>query len=382
MSETNRSTKEILYEYFMTYWCGDDAENRNLVKKWNAEISDEAKALHDECIIIDGCSFNIETYNWQLQEGRPTALNMTIPMVHDPSASGWHTRLTDVLHAVTSDPDHFMHILTTDDIEEAKRTGKVGLIMGAQTCDFIRSGDIESSVFIYHRLGLRIMQIAYHTRSFAADGCDSGTNVGITNQGRQMIRAMEKFGITVDLAHVGERSTLEAMEMAEKPMIFSHTNPLKMFNHIRNITDEQAKKCAATGGLVGSSSFAPILWDGENFPTVDRLVDSIVYFADLCGIDHVGFGLDYNAEPGAYLRRNARSIAEAFFGPNAPDNTLYDLGYKQGRGKASVFTEGMYGIANCPKLVDTMLKRGFSHEDVKKVMGGNFLRVFKETWAK
>ena len=373
--------RELLKKYFMSYWCEDDPDNRALVTSWNKAISEEAKKLHEECIIIDGCTFYIESYNWQLQQARPTALNLTIPSVFDPSAGGVVDRIIDTLHTVNADPEHFMNILTSEDIYTAKREGKVGLILGAQNCDFILNRDYAAAVEIFARMGLRIMQIAYHTRSFAADGCATGVDAGITEQGKEMIRAMERNGITVDLSHVGNRSTLEAMDYAQKPMIFSHSNPKALFNHMRNITDEQAKKCASIGGVIGVVGFSPLLYDGKNLPSIDRFVDAIAYYADTIGIDHVGIGLDSNAEPGAYVRHDARRMAESFFSPTSPEN-LYDKAFAAGRGKSSVFTDGIFGVASYPNIVDRMLKRGFSSEDVKKVMGENFLRVFRATWNK
>lgn len=372
-------TRENLYDYIMTYWCTDDADNRALAEKWNSEISEEAKALHEECIIFDGCAFFIESYNWQLQQAKPTLLNLTIPDVFNPSSGGAAEKIAEALYIINKYPEHFKNILTVDDIYEAKRQGKVGLIIGAQSCDFIMSLDITASVELFARMGLRIMQIAYHTRSFAADGCATGTDAGITVQGKQMIRAMEKYGITVDLSHVGYRSTMEAMDYAEKPMIFSHANPRALFDHFRNITDEQAKKCASIGGTIGVASFSPILYDGKNFPSIDRYIDAVAYYADLVGIDHVSLGLDSNAEPGAYARHEARNVAESFLNEDA-GKPFCVLGYEEGRGKASVFTDGIYGIANYPNIVDKLLKRGFSTSDVKKVMGENAVRVFKATW--
>lgn len=375
----DKATCEQLESYFMDYWCSDDQENKALAQKWNAEISEQARELHDSCIIIDGCTFYVDSYNWQLREARPTALNMTVPSVYDPSVGGFIGETGELLSVIRKFPEHFINILTADDIVEAKRTGKVGFIIGAQNCDFVLSRDYAATIELLARMGLRIMQIGYHTRSFAADGCAAGTDAGLTEHGRKLIRAMERSGITVDLSHVGCRSTLEAMEFAEKPMIFSHSNPKALFNHFRNITDEQAKKCAAIGGVIGVVGFTPILWDGKRFPSVERFVDAVSYYADLVGIDHVGIGLDSNAEPGAYNRADARNIAAVYCRDDSPYSP-YEQGYKEGRGKASVFTDGIYGVASYPNIVDKLLKRGFSEADVRKVMGENFLRVFRETW--
>ena len=122
------------------------------------------------------------------------------------------------------------------------------------------------------------------------------------------------------------------------------------------------------------------MYDGENLPTIDRYIDAIAYFADLVGIDHVGIGLDSNAEPGAYNRQDARHIADGSFREDSPES-MYDKAFAAGKGKASIYTDGIFGVANYPNIVDKLLKRGFSHDDVRKIMGENFLRVFKQTWT-
>lgn len=383
----NQELLAIANRYFMSYWCENNEENREAALAWNAAISDEARELHKECTIVDACAFYVEKDNWQLRAGCPSALNITVPDVSNPSYGSVVEKLVAMEHAVLASPERFMNILTVDDIAEAKRTGKVGLIFGAQSCDFAKSFDLDASMAILARMGLRIMQIGYHSRSFAADGCDTGTDSGITMQGKALIRAMERSGVTVDLSHVGHRSTLEAMDYAEKPMIFSHSNPKALFDNLRNITDEQAKKCAATNGVIGAVAFSPLLCDETRGASIDRYVDAIAYYADLVGIDHVGVGLDSNVEPGAYSREDAQSMADYYFDPTqfSPGCKEYyhdrvEEALRAGKGRTSVATEGLYGMANYPNLIDHLLKRGFGREDVKKVMGGNFLRVFRDTW--
>ncbi|MPN35955.1 hypothetical protein SDC9_183460 [bioreactor metagenome] len=155
-----------------------------------------------------------------------------------------------------------------------------------------------------------------------------------------------------------------------------------MFNHPRNITDEQAKKCAELGGVVGVGAFPPILWDGKNLPNIDRFVDTIAYYADLIGIDHVGLGLDSNAHPGAYDRNNCRNMMKMMEGQKLANPNVYLTAYDAGKVETSMFTEGIVSLANLPNITNHLLKRGFSKEDTKKVMGENFFRVFKETWRK
>lgn len=377
--ETREERFKKYYDYGMKYWCEDDPDFKALALKYNAEASDEAVKLHKESIIIDTCTFYLESCNWQLEQSGATALSFTVPVCSNPEIGSAMRRMASYLAVANKYPDKFINILKADDILEAKRSGKVGVILGAQSCNFFEDTEMPAVVELFARAGMRVAQIAYNARSFAADGCLCGTDAGITWSGRQLIAAMEKSGITVDLSHVGRRSTLEAMECATKPMIFSHSNPKALFDHPRNIRDDQAKACAALGGVVGVCAYSPILFDGVRHASVDRWVDAVAYYADLIGIDHVGMGLDSNAEPGAYERCNARAMMEEL--PDDPAaGGVVEAGYKAGLGKGSLCTEGIVNMSNHLNIVDKLLKRGFSHDDVKKVMGENFLRVFRATW--
>lgn len=343
----------------------------------NANVSDEAKRINKDAIIIDTCTFSLEGYSWNLQEAGTTALNCTVLGTKD--YPGYAMRnIMDYYSAVRYD-DNLMMVYKPEDIVKAKEEGKVGVIIGAQSCDFILHNDIDASVKVFYDAGLRVMQIAYNHRSFAADGCYTGTNAGITNDGRKMIRAMQKYGITVDLSHVGELSTLEAMDMSERPMIFSHSNPKGLFQHARNITDEQAKKCAALGGVIGVTSYPVTLWDGEHFPTIDTMVDCIDYYADLIGIDHIGLGLDTNATIGAYEHRKIIYFSKLIKEREGKDSLAYKS-FEAGRGYLGECLEGMMNMANMVNITEHLLKRGYREEDIRKILGLNWLRVFKETW--
>ena len=136
------------------------------------------------------------------------------------------------------------------------------------------------------------------------------------------------------------------------------------------------KKCAAAGGVIGVCSYVPILWNRKRLPCIEDFVDAIAYYADLVGIDHVGIGIDSNSQPGAYERHETRRLMELAH----PNRDVYLEGVEAGRGKACVYPEGLHSLANIVNIVEHMLKRGFLEEDVKKVLGENFLRVFDQTW--
>jgi len=378
MEKTAEQISREIFKNTLRFYCEDREEVQAISRGYNADVSDEARALHKEAIIIDTCTFNLEDYGWHMQESGLTGINCTVPGVKD-SAGDAMRKIADYYETVRDNSDHFLLVKKADDIVQAKKEGKIGVIIGAQSCEFVHHHDVFAAVDVFQRMGLRIMQIAYNHRTFAADGCYTGTNCGITQDGQKLIRAMETYGVTVDLSHVGERSTLEAMDYAQKPVIFSHANPYGMFQHPRNITDEQAKKCAASGGVVGVSAYPITLWDGEHFPTIDTFVDCVCYYANLLGVDHVGIGIDSNATAGAYEHREILYFAKLL---KSGSNTN-GLGYKSymaGRGPKGCFVDGVESLANFVNITDKLLKRGFTHEEVKKILGENWLRVFRATW--
>lgn len=366
-----------IYEISKKFACEDTPEVKEMILKINAGVSEEAKKLNQESIIIDMCTFSLEGYSWNLEESGNTAINCTVIGTKDGAAYAMRN-LMDYYGNVMRD-DKLMMVYKPDDIIKAKREGKCGVIIGAQSCEFVFHNDLDAAIEVFHRAGLRVMTIAYNHRTFAADGCYTGDDAGITNDGKKLIKAMQKYGVTVDLSHVGRRSSLEAMEICERPPIFSHSNPDAVVSHKRNLTEEQAKKCAALGGVIGVCSYAPTLWDGEHFPTIDTMVDCIDYYVNLVGIDHVGLGIDSNATIGGYEHRKIAYFAKLLREQQGEKSLAYKS-FEAGRGVFAECLEGFMNMANIRNITDHLLKRGYKTEDIQKVLGLNFLRVFRETW--
>lgn len=368
---------KIAQDAIMAYYSVDDPENKAYALAINAGVSPEAVRIHREATIIDTCSFYLESYNWHLQESGVTAMNLTVPLVHAGLGSAVNS-IIDHYAAIQGDPEHFVLAETADDIRNAKKNGKIAVILGAQSPRFIEHPSLDASVEVFAKMGMRVLQIGYNLRTFATDGCLCDPDGGLSNMGRQLIRAMENSGITVDISHISPRSAMEAMDVCTKPPIFSHSNPLALFDHPRNITDEAAQKCAGMGGVIGVCSYVPILWKRDHLPCIEDFVDAIAYYADLVGIDHVGIGIDSNAEPGAYDRHDTRNLMRLV----PPNRDVYLAGAEAGLGKQCAYPAGLYSLANIVNIVEHMLKRGFNEEDIKKVMGENYLRVFDQTWRK
>lgn len=373
-------TEEMeLARYVKEFWRGDNEEAAEQVKAVNRSADQETEALFQECNVIDACAYHLAGYNWQIKESGAAALCFNMLEAGDTSASGMIRQMAKYLEVIRKDPEHFMNVRSVKDIYEAKRTGKRGIILSAQTCDFISYKLVESYTELFARMGLRTMNLAYNHRTFAADGSRSGTNAGLSAQGKQLVKAMNRYGITIDLSHVGYASAMEAMELSETPVIYSHSNPLKLFPGARSITDEEAAACAKTGGVIGVSGYAPALWNGTDPVTIERFVDAIQYYAETIGIDHVGIGLDSMAEPGTFDPVDAQAM-EKRVTERHEDSAAYWKNYSSGYGRMSAATIGLYGVAHHKNIVSRMLKRGFSQADIKRVMGDNMIRVFEKTW--
>ena len=376
--EVSRVYDEI-YRLAVDTWWYDNPIVKELALKYNSKVSDEAKRIHSDSIIIDNCSFGLENDNWHIAESGLTAVNCTVTAPTDNIEGA--VRNFMLYHSVLAASKQCILINTTEDIFKAKKEGKTGIILGSQNCEFVLNDDIDSAVEVFSKIGLRIMQIAYNQRSFAAEGCYTGDDAGLTIDGKKLIRAMERHGVQVDLSHVGMRSTLEAMEICDKPPIFSHSNPKKLFDHVRNITDEQAKKCAEKGGVIGVSAYSGILWNKRNFPNINDFLDAIVYYSELIGTEHVGIGMDSNAQAGTYIRREQYEIVE-MLKEREGKNSLYYQSVVNNRGILTMFTEGLLNIANMICITDGLLKRGFNEKEIKQIMGMNWLRVFEQGWSK
>lgn len=376
MTMTEDHKYREIYEIAKKFACEDTSEVKEMILDINSKVSDEAKQINKESIIIDTCTFSLENYSWNLEESGVTGINCTVIGTKD--AAGYAMRnIIDYFSYVNND-DKLMMVYEADDIIKAKMEDKVGVIIGAQSCEFIHHNDIDASLQVFHKIGLRIMGIAYNHRTFAADGC-YGTDAGLSNDGRIMIKAMQKHGVLVDLSHVGCRSTLDAMDVCERPPVFTHSNPRGIIDHPRNITDEQAKKCASLGGVVGVVAYAPTLWDGINFPTIETFIDCIDYYVDLIGIDHVGLGIDSNATIGAYEHRKIIYFSKLIRESQGTNSMAYKS-YEAGRGFKGECLEGLMNMANIVNITDHLLKRGYCKKDIQKILGENWLRVFRASW--
>ncbi len=326
----------------------------------------KATKLHAESIIIDGLEIN----NWDspdifsdLCHGGLTAVNASIAIWENftealNNIARWYLKFEKYA-------DMIMPIKSVTDINRAKAAGKCGIIFGFQNSSPVE--DDLQRLPIFYDLGVRIIQITYNNSNFVGSGYLDSPDYGLSNFGIDFIAECNRLGIAIDCSHVGYKTTMDAIKVSTKPIFFTHAGPRALCDHPRNKTDEQLKALTAKGGMVGANTYPYFLTSG-NKATLSDFVDTVDYMVKLIGIDHVGIGTDFTKG------QSPEWFRWLFSGRNIDREPRYQLGIP-------VYPKGIGTPIDFPNLTRTLLERGYSESDVKKIMGENFLRLFGEVWA-
>jgi membrane dipeptidase len=245
------------------------------------------------------------------------------------------------------------------DIRAAKAAGDTAVVVHFQGSDPIE--DELDFLNVFQACGLRVMQLTYNARNRVGDGCFEPSDIGLSKFGRKVILRMEELRILVDLSHAGNRTALEAVEAASRPVVVTHANARALLDTPRNATDEVIRAIAASGGVIGVCA-APFFLARNKPATLNMLIDHASYIAELVGPQHVGLGFDFADEDEddfVYFGYDERYI------PRPP----------------WVWPKGIAGHAEAGNVAPALRKRGFSEAETAGILGGNFLRVFGEIWG-
>ena len=330
----------------------------------------DAKTIYDEAIVIDG--LNVSNWNSSavfdtLRAGDITAINATVSVWENfqqtlDLMTAWMRRFRE--------RQDILQVKTTEDIRRAKESRKTGIILSFQNASPIEN-ELDR-LGLFHALGVRVIQLTYHERNLLGNGCWERRDEGLSNFGMDAVREMNELGIVIDLSHVGDRTTREAIETSEQPVAITHANARSFCDHPRNKTDECLKLLAEKGGVVGACSFAIFLRGGFD-STIDDFVDAIDDLVQRIGIDHVAIGTDTTQDQPLSFWHYIVSQQGTKYPSTFSDTSLsYD---------ELVFQpKGMETPAEFPHLTDALVNRGYKPQDITKILGGNWLRLFERVW--
>ena len=264
--------------------------------------------------------------------------------------------LADFRRWFRAHPQEYVLVACAADIERARREDKLAVCFNLEggCALFGRS----SMVSLYYELGVRWMLFAYNRNNALCGGCHDEDR-GLTDFGHEVLDEMERVGMVVCCTHIGHKSAMQIMERATKPVIFSHSNPRALCEHPRNIRDEAIRACARTGGVVGINGIGDFL--GDNDISTERLVRHIDHVVDLVGADCVGIALDY-----VYDELELKDFVKAH--PETYPVDKYPHGFL------------MIEPERFPRIADELVRRGYSEVDVRKIMGGNHMRIARTVW--
>lgn len=329
-----------------------------------------AERLHASAIVYDGTCpvWGGMNYVDHWKEGGVTVMAPTLAGVFDDCRSAMKS-IGQWLQVLRERSD-LIHVTKGEHFREAKESGKLGIVFHFQNSSPMER-DIEL-VEVFAKLGVRVVQLANNIKGYVGDGCDERTDSGLSEFGVQLVREMNRCGIAVDGSHTGVRTTLDAMEVCEKPFVFSHANARALCDSPRNLTDEQIRKVGATGGVIGVVAY-PAFVAKKPRPTLDDLLRHVDYIAEMIGIDHVGLGIDYFYPASLAPIEDARLAFQPYAerkiwkpGTYPPPPWHYPVGIEDPR--------------QFRNITAALLDRGYSEEDTRKVLGENFVRVYSRIW--
>ena len=252
------------------------------------------------------------------------------------------------------------------DIEKAKLEKKTAIFFGFQNCSPIE--DDISLVEKVHNLGCRFMQLTYNNQSLLATGCYEKIDSGVTNFGREVIKEMNRVGIVIDMSHSAEKSTLDAIEISEKPIAITHANPNFWHAAKRNKSNELLKVLSDSGGILGFSLYPHHLKNNTNC-SLDSFCEMIARTSDIMNIKNIGIGSDLCLnQPDEIVEwmRNGTWSKSKNYGEGSKN--------KPGFPKQPNWFEDARGFFNIEK---GLRKVGFSEEETDGILGNNWYNFYK-----
>ena len=342
------------------FYCPLKREEVQRVKLSNSNTNDYiAREIHQKAIVFDGhCDTILDIINKdrslseksdvghldipRMKEGGVNVqfFAVFIEDIYKPNRSLKRTmQLIDCIdREVEKNQNDISLVLNSKQIKEVTDAGKIAAILSIEGGEALE-GDLGVLRMLY-RLGVRLLTLTWNQRNQIADGVgESRTGSGLTEFGLKVIDEMNKLGILIDVSHLSESCFWDVVKRSKSPIVASHSNCYSLCSHIRNLKDEQIKAIAEKGGIIGVTFVPDFLTNEKRGATIKDIAEHIDYLVKIVGVDYVGLGSDFDGTKALPL--------------------------------------GLEGVDKVPNITEEMLNRGYKTEEIKKILGENWLRVFK-----
>lgn len=323
-----------------------------------------------DMLIIDGLQY--VDWNRQLfeeaKDGGVTTIHVTIAYWENTretlaNIGDWHRLFRQ--HS-----DLIMPVRSAADVSTARDSGKVGIVFGFQNCSPIE--DDLRLVQVFHELGVRIMQLSYNNQSLLATGCYENDDPGITRFGQEVIKEMNRVGMVVDMSHSAERSTIEAIELSNRPIAITHANPTFFHAALRNKSKTVLSALHESGGMLGLSLYPFHLKNGSDC-TLESFCNMAAETAEIIGASQLAIGSDlcqnWDYSTLEWMR-SGRWTAGTDYGEGSADNQDWP---RQ--------PEWFASSRDFPTIADGLKTAGFSDSEVRGIMGENWLAFFEKSFG-
>lgn len=325
-------------------------------------VQNQARAVHQKSLIIDAaCPGDYWHKNFERwQSGGATCCFVTMSTVED-----CRTTLANIaeLYKLVRDNEHRLVVATTtNEIRKAKQDGKLAIVLHFQGTSPIEYD--ANLVELFWRLGVRVVQLAYNQRNPICDGCIEPANAGLSSLGHSVVAELNRLGIAIDLSHTGIQASFDAIAASSSPCVVSHANARAVHNSRRNLPDDLIRAVANSGGVIGLNGF-PGFVSSKDAPTLDDFIDHLVHFDSIAGSGHVGLGIDYYQGSTALYKKN---VAIGKWDPNTYPKPPYH------------FPAGVEDPSTLNRLTDRLVERGYTDDEVRGVLGENWMHVLDRIW--
>lgn len=264
--------------------------------------------------------------------------------------------------------DLVMPVKKGTDILEAKEQGKIGIILGTQNTSALE--DELALVSVFNDLGVKIMQLTYNNQNLIGSSCYEETDTGLSRYGKLVVKEMNRVGMLIDLSHVGEQTSLDAIKLSTRPVAITHANPDWIYPSNRNKSREVLTALRDNGGVLGICAYPHLIGGKET--TIEEFSDLIIKTVEFMGEDQVGIGTDLTLNMSTdflHWMRMGRWTHEMDYGAGSKENPSWPE-----------WPEWFQTPEDFPNIIEGLRNKGMKEEVIEKVMGGNWLRFFTESF--